>query len=90
MHLSVLLSFSVTLFGLASAIPGPKLGAAYTMTNKAANTLIVSSIGPDGTLSFSQEIATGGAGTPVNKADPLGSQNSIIATSGVNTFLSRF
>ena len=85
MQLSAVLSFSAALFGLvaSTAVPGPKLGASYTMTNKASNSLIVNSINLDGTLSFAQEIATGGAGSPLVKADPLGSQSSIVASSGV-------
>ena len=86
MHLSVFLSLSAALFGLASMTPvvSPlKLGATYTMTNKVANSVFVTSINADGTISFAQEVSTGGVGSPLAKADPLGSQNSVVVSGGV-------
>ena len=55
------------------------LGATYFITNKANNTIIISSISANGTLSFAQEIPTGGAGgSASNGADALFTQDSII------------
>jgi len=60
------------------------LGATYFITNKAANTIIVSSIGGDGTLSFANEVPTGGAGGSASGgADALFTQDSIVQSNGV-------
>jgi hypothetical protein len=86
MYFSAILSLSTALLGLVSTtpvVPGLKLGATYTMTNKAANSVFVTSIQADGTISFAREVATGGAGSPLAKGDPLGSQNSVVVAGGV-------
>src|ERR1700734_4293391 len=60
------------------------LGATYFITNKHANTVIVSSINGNGTLAFAQEIATGGAGGSASgAADALFSQDSVFQVDGV-------
>ena len=60
------------------------LGATYFITNKQANTVIVSSINGNGTLAFAQEIATGGAGGSASgAADALFSQDSVLQADGV-------
>jgi hypothetical protein len=61
------------------------LGATYFITNKQANTVIVSSINGNGTLAFAKEIATGGVGaTASGAADALFSQDSVIQVDGVH------
>jgi hypothetical protein len=78
------------LSALISAVPikqhvNSTLGATYFITNKANNTVIVSSIGQDGTLSFAREIPTGGkGGSASGGADALFSQDSIIQNGGVH------
>jgi hypothetical protein len=60
------------------------LGATYFITNKANNTIIVSSIGADGKLTFAREVETGGGGRSASgEADALFSQDSIIQVDGV-------
>jgi len=60
------------------------LGAAYFITNKANNTIVVSSIGSDGKLTFAREVKTGGRGLSASgEADALFSQDSIIQVDGV-------
>jgi hypothetical protein len=60
------------------------LGATYFITNKANNTIVVSSIGADGTLSFEREVQTGGAGGSASgAADALFTQDAIIQSGGV-------
>ena len=60
------------------------LGAAYFITNKANNTIVVSSIGNDGKLTFAKEVPTGGKGLSASgEADALFSQDSIIQVDGV-------
>jgi|SRR5271155_1439735 len=55
------------------------LGATYFVTNKNENTIIVSSIGQDGTLSFAREVPTGGAGGSASGGpDALFAQGTII------------
>jgi len=59
-------------------------GATYFITNKANNTIFVSQINHNGTLSFAQEVPTGGAGGSASGgADALFSQDSIIQKDGV-------
>ena len=76
---------------LVPAVPtkqkvNPILGATYFITNKADNTIIVSSIGQDGKLSFAKEAPTGGkGGSASDGADPLFSQDSIIQVDGVHS-----
>jgi len=66
---------------------GSVLGATYFITNKNNNTIVVSSIGADGTLSFAKEVATGGAGGSASGgADALFVQDSVVQSGGVNTF----
>lgn len=78
------------LSALISAVPikqhgDSTLGATYFITNKADNTIIVSSIGQNGTLSFAREIPTGGkGGSASGGADALFSQDSIIQNGGVH------
>jgi hypothetical protein len=63
------------------------LGATYFITNKAKNTIVVSSIDADGTLSFAKEVATGGAGGSASgSADALFAQDSVVQSGGVYTF----
>jgi hypothetical protein len=60
------------------------LGATYFITNKKANTIVVSSINGNGTLSFAKEVATGGAGGSASGgADALFSQDSVVQADGV-------
>jgi hypothetical protein len=62
------------------------LGATYFITNKAANTIIVSSIGGDGKLSFAKEVPTGGAlGSASGGADALFTQDCIVQSDGVSS-----
>ena len=65
------------------------LGATYFITNKQANTIVVSTINGNGTLSFVKEVATGGVGGSASgTADALFSQDSVIQAEGV--FVPRF
>src|ERR1700731_4322658 len=58
---------------------GSVLGATYFITNKDNNTIVVSSIGADGTLSFAKEVSTGGAGGSAGgAADALVAQASVV------------
>jgi len=85
MHVLSLIAFAF--FGFASAAVLPRaecLGATYFMTNRAANTVFVSSINVDGSLSFIKEVPTGGKGSPVNSSDPLFSQHGVIQHDGVS------
>jgi hypothetical protein len=60
------------------------LGATYFITNKANNSIVVSSIGADGKLTFAREVDTGGAGGSASgDADALFSQGSITQVDGV-------
>jgi hypothetical protein len=60
------------------------LGAAYFMTNKVENTIVVLSIEANGQLSFAREFPSGGAGaSTMNRTDPLFSQDSIVQAAGV-------
>jgi len=60
------------------------LGATYFITNKANNSIVVSSIGTDGKLTFAREVKTGGAGGSASgDADALFSQDSITQVDGV-------
>lgn len=64
------------------------LGATYFITNKQNNTIIVSNIGNNGTLSFAAEVPTGGAGGSASgEADALFSQDSVVQADGVLSFL---
>jgi hypothetical protein len=61
------------------------LGATYFITNKQANTIVVSSINGNGTLSFAKEVATGGVGGSASgAADALFSQDSVVQANGVS------
>jgi hypothetical protein len=63
------------------------LGATYFITNKQNNTIVVSNIGENGTLSFAAEVPTGGAGGSASgDADALFSQDSVVQDDGVLTF----
>lgn len=60
------------------------LGATYFITNKQANTIVVSSINGNGTLTFAKEVATGGVGGSASgAADALFSQDSVVQVDGV-------
>ena len=59
----------------AVADDGP--GAVYVLTNQTANSVTVFARAADGTLSFSGNFATGGAGAGTG-VDPLGSQGSLV------------
>ena len=52
-------------------------GAVYVLTNQTANSVLVFARAADGTLSFSGNFATGGAGAG-SGVDPLGSQGSLV------------
>lgn len=52
-------------------------GAVYVLTNQTANSVMVFARAADGTLSFSGNFATGGAGEGTG-VDPLGSQGSLV------------
>jgi len=52
-------------------------GAVYVLTNQTANSVLVLARAADGTLSFSGNFATGGAGAG-SGVDPLGSQGSLV------------
>lgn len=52
-------------------------GAVYVLTNQTANSVMVFARAADGTLSFSGNFATGGAGAGTG-VDPLGSQGSLV------------
>jgi len=52
-------------------------GAVYILTNQTANSVLVFARAADGTLSFSGNFATGGAGARTG-VDPLGSQGSLV------------
>ena len=56
-------------------------GAVYVLTNQTANSVLVFTRAADGTLSFSGNFATGGAGAGTG-ADPLGSQGSLVLDRG--------
>jgi hypothetical protein len=74
------------IFYAASGMPvsSEVLGATYFITNKAANTIIVSTIGGDGRLLFAKEVPTGGAGGSASGgADALFTQDSIVQSDGV-------
>jgi len=68
MYLGQLIFFSSVLLTLIEGVlarpqqPNGTLGATYFITNKNKNSIIVSSINKDGTLSFAREVPTGGAG----------------------------
>jgi|SRR5271167_607757 len=93
MHFSSLLSVSAVLYGLVSvvsALPAASsIGAHYFMSNKPDNTIVVSNINPDGSLTFAHEVLTGGQGTPKTGSDPLASQNSVIVSGGVYSLLEK-
>jgi len=59
----------------APAQDGP--GAVYVLTNQTANSVLVFARAADGTLSFSGNFSTGGAGAG-SGVDPLGSQGSLV------------
>lgn len=83
----VALACAIPIFYTVSGIPvaSQVLGATYFITNKAANTIIVSSIGGDGKLSFAKEIPTGGAGGSASGgADALFTQDCIVQSDGVS------
>ena len=52
-------------------------GVVYVLTNQTANSVLVFARAADGTLSFSGNFATGGAGAGTG-VDPLGSQSSLV------------
>jgi len=52
-------------------------GAVYVLTNQTANSVLVFARAADGTLSFSGNFSTGGAGAG-SGVDPLGSQGSLV------------
>jgi hypothetical protein len=84
----VSLACVIQTFNTVSGIPvsSEVLGATYFITNKAANTIIVSSIGGDGKLSFAKEVPTGGAGGSASGgADALFTQDSIVQSHGVSS-----
>lgn len=88
MQISVLLSIvcAIQILSSVSGMPvgSEILGATYFITNKAANTIVVSSIGGDGTLSFAKEVPTGGSGGSASGgADALFTQDSIVQSDGV-------
>lgn len=56
-------------------------GAVYVLTNQTANSVLVFARSADGTLSFSGNFATGGAGAGTG-VDPLGSQGSLVLGAG--------
>jgi 6-phosphogluconolactonase (cycloisomerase 2 family) len=56
-------------------------GAVYVLANQAANSVLVFSRAVDGTLSFSGNFATAGAGAGTG-VDPLGSQGSLVLGRG--------
>lgn len=94
MHTTFLFLIVSLLSTLVPAVPtrypGGILGATYFITNKANNTIIVSSIGQNGTLSFAKEVPTGGkGGSASGAADALFSQDSIIQVGGVHSTVSR-
>lgn len=63
---------------------GGILGATYFITNKANNTIVVSSIGANGSLSFAREVPTGGVGQSASGGpDALFAQDSIVESGGV-------
>jgi hypothetical protein len=90
MYSTFLFLTTFLLSAIISAVPTKQhgnspLGATYFITNKANNTIIVSSIGQNGTLSFAREIPTGGkGGSASGGADALFSQDSIIQNGGVH------
>src|SRR6516162_2399310 len=52
-------------------------GAVYVLTNQPTNSVLVFARAADGTLSFSGNFATGGAGAGTG-VDPLGTQGSLV------------
>jgi len=84
--LSILSSF---INALPAACPTQQSvqGATYFITNRANNTIFVSQINHNGTLSFAQEVPTGGAGGSASGGpDALFCQDSIIQKDGVLSF----
>lgn len=81
---SIVCAFQM-LYAVSGAPVGSEiLGATYFITNKAANTIVVSSICGDGTLSFVKEVPTGGSGGSASGgADALFTQDSIVQSDGV-------
>src|SRR2546423_313078 len=62
------------------------LGATYFITNRPAQTIIISSINSNGSLSFAKEFPTGGAGgfaVFMNEVDVLFSQDSLLVADNV-------
>lgn len=62
------------------------LGATYFITNRPAQTIIISGIKSNGSLSFAKEVPTGGAGgfaVFMNGVDVLFSQDSVLVADNV-------
>src|SRR5947208_3118029 len=63
----------------ATAEDSGRVGFVYVMTNKSTgNSVIQYRRSGNGSLTWLNEVATGGNGTGANGADPLGSQNSLV------------
>lgn len=81
---SIMCAFQIICAVSGVPIGSEILGATYFITNKAANTIVVSSICGDGTLSFAKEVPTGGGGGSASGgADALFTQDSIVQSDGV-------
>lgn len=61
----------------STAVAEDDPGAVYVLTNQTANSVMVFARAANGTLSFSGNFATGGAGAGTG-VDPLGSQSSLV------------
>ena len=86
---SIVCAFQMFLAVSGIPVGSEVLGATYFITNKAANTIIVSSIRGDGTLSFAGEVPTGGAGGSASGgADALFTQDCIVQSGGVSASFS--
>ena len=77
LHYAVGLLVIAALAGISARAAEDDPGAVYVPTNQTANSVLVFARTADGTLSFSENFATGGAGAGTG-VDPVGSQGSLV------------